>query len=255
MKGIAESVLLRLAPRWLWRRRIASWPITSGEAEEVLLPFLADPAKTSVDVGCADGAYALHLYLHSRDVVAFEPNPHSYSSLVQLFRSTSKLRLLPYALSDSAGQAKLHMPKNRPNLSSLAHASDEGGDMVEVRMVSLDSLALHDVGLIKIDVEGHEEATLAGARETIGREMPVLLIEIEERHNLGALDRIQSMLSAWRYTGYFLNEGALKPLSQFDHAVHQNPKNISDGRPQGLYINNFLFLPPSRMNLASWPKI
>lgn len=255
MNAFAESILLRLAPRWLWRRRIASWPISSGEAEEVLLPILADPAKTSVDVGCADGAYALHLYLHSRDVIAFEPNPHSFSSLAQLFGSTSKLRLLPYALSNSDGQAKLHMPKNRPNLSSLAHASDGHGDMVDVRMVTLDSMALRDVALIKIDVEGHEEATLAGAKETISREMPVLLIEIEDRHNPGALDRIESMLSPLRYSGYFLHDGSLNPLSQFQREIHQNPSNIADGRPQGLYINNFLFLPPSRMSVASWPKL
>ena len=50
-----------------------------------------------------------------------------------------------------------------------------------VRGISIDSLALTDVDLIKLDVEGHEMPALQGARETIMRHRPIVVIE--EKHD------------------------------------------------------------------------
>ena len=65
------------------------------------------------------------------------------------------------------------------NLSAL----QSGGvvETVKVPMRTLDSYQLSNVGFIKIDVEGHEEAVLHGSSETLRREMPNLMIEIEDR--------------------------------------------------------------------------
>jgi Methyltransferase FkbM domain len=43
--------------------------------------------------------------------------------------------------------------------------------------VSLDSMNLHNVRLMKIDIEGMEEAALAGAQATIERDRPLCLVE------------------------------------------------------------------------------
>jgi FkbM family methyltransferase len=43
------------------------------------------------------------------------------------------------------------------------------------------------VGFLKIDVEGHEEAVLAGASRTLKQSMPAVLVEVEERHHTGAV--------------------------------------------------------------------
>jgi hypothetical protein len=49
--------------------------------------------------------------------------------------------------------------------------------MVEVPTVSIDSLNLARVDLIKIDVEGMEMDALNGAAQCIGKLRPILLIE------------------------------------------------------------------------------
>jgi hypothetical protein len=47
----------------------------------------------------------------------------------------------------------------------------------KVLQVSLDSMQLAEVRLMKIDVEGMEEAALQGAQATIGRDRPLCLVE------------------------------------------------------------------------------
>ena len=51
-----------------------------------------------------------------------------------------------------------------------------GGETVQ--MISLDSLQLSDVSVMKIDVEGAEDRVIEGARETIQSCKPTIIIEI-----------------------------------------------------------------------------
>lgn len=57
---------------------------------------------------------------------------------------------------------------------------------VRTRVLTLDQLVdrvgLEKVAFIKADVEGAEPAVLDGAKETLRRHRPVLLLEIEDRH-------------------------------------------------------------------------
>lgn len=57
-----------------------------------------------------------------------------------------------------------------------------------VPMLALDTLELARVDLIKLDIEGMEMAGLAGARQTIGRHRPILIVEDikVDRTNLNA---------------------------------------------------------------------
>ncbi|HUZ11388.1 MAG TPA: FkbM family methyltransferase [Caulobacteraceae bacterium] len=78
-------------------------------------------------------------------------------------------------------------------LATIAPSNRLGGRAsreISVPVARLDDFQLPPIGFIKIDVEGHEEAVLQGARETIGRNRPALMIEIEERHNRGAIERV-----------------------------------------------------------------
>jgi hypothetical protein len=107
-------------------------------------------------------------------------------------------------------------------------------------------MATSPVGFIKVDVEGHEEEVVDGGLKVIGRDHPVMLIEIEERHRPGALPRILARLLERGYSGFFLHEGGVHSINAFDQKKHQNPAEVEDdpsGRvSRGCYINNFLFI-------------
>ncbi|SNT36751.1 methyltransferase, FkbM family [Tropicimonas sediminicola] len=72
-------------------------------------------------------------------------------------------------------------------------------EQVDVETRRLDSFDIRDLGFIKIDVEGHELEVLQGGKETLARETPVLLIEIEERHRPDALETVSDFLAGFGY--------------------------------------------------------
>ena len=240
MKALLKSLALRVAPRAVYDYELSR--MAPSEREIALLPQLCRANLISVDVGANRGLYCKHLLQYSRSVVVFEPLPTLQMRLRTHFGQ--RIELHPIALSDSNGDAVIRVPKTHDALSTLAPTNQVGGaDFESLPIVTrtLDSFELSGVGFIKIDVEGHEEAVLRGAHETLERNRPNLLIELEERHNPGSIGRVTELLNRLGYAGYFLDEGALKPLSQFDAGIHQQPQNIGAGDGAQRYINNFIF--------------
>jgi hypothetical protein len=47
--------------------------------------------------------------------------------------------------------------------------------------------------------------------------------------------------------GYFLLEGRLLPIAEFDAATHLDSSHLSGGRRTGVYVNNFLFVPHTKL--------
>ena len=92
---------------------------------------------------------------------------------------------------------------------------------------------------MKIDVEGHEEAVLNGGLETLKREKPNLMIEIEERHAPGSFDRVSTFLRGIGYSGFYLDGKQILPIAKFDPIRDQVRQNGKAGK----YINNFLYFP------------
>ena len=101
--------------------------------------------------------------------------------------------------------------------------------------------------MIKIDVEGHEEAVLQGALETIRGNRPSLIIESEDRHNPGAPQRVFAFLRGLDYDGYFIKGGALHSLDKL--AAHDwafSPQAMVTRQ----YINNFIFIARERQDIV-----
>jgi len=251
MKTMLSNALSRVAPRFLWRHRISKWGAETGEAEEVLLPWICDRRKISIDVGAAEGTYAMRMLLYSSRVIAFEPRPEAAGHLQRLFRNTHIVTVAQVALSSEAGRTTLRRPADRPMLSTIEAknglSESASTDTMSVNRKTLDEYEFYPVGFIKIDVEGHEPSVLAGAKKTIERERPTLLVEIENFHNPSSFDCICASLKSTGYVGCFLLGEELLDIRSFDFDAYQNCHSLIHGKRVGTYINNFLFLPRERL--------
>jgi FkbM family methyltransferase len=228
----------------------------TGEAELLELRRFVNWGELALDVGSNLGTYAYELGRLSGRTIAFEPNP----ALARFVRSLRLygVEIRETALSSRDETADLLVPQMDKAHGAASLRKDAavamGGAVahVPVQTQRLDSIALDPVHFIKIDVEGFEEEVLDGARETIKRDKPTLLIEIEERFNAGGVSRVAASLAQHGYTGHFFLRSDWRPIAEFDIDLHQRAFVTAlrsfEGhmRREVQYINNFLFLPAGK---------
>jgi FkbM family methyltransferase len=225
------------------------YKVAFDEAELRLVPRLCPRDRAFLDVGANEGIYSWVAAQVASRVIAVEPNPAVAAALTRVLGD--RIDVIAAALSDHSGTVTLRVPlhagrplTSRGTLDTTAHGAAE---MVatDVPCRRLDELDLPPLGMIKIDVEGHERAVLAGGLATLTRDRPVLLVEIEERHAPGATAEVPHLLAELGYDGAFLLDGQVVPVRDFRPEVHQRVENAKPpgGRRRGLYINNFVFTP------------
>lgn len=245
---------LSLLPRYLQKRilfsRYNQEISASGEYELRLLSKLLKPDDVALDVGANLGVYSYLLSTICARTIGFEPNA-TLAKILERLR-LPRLEIVNAAVSSSVGVAELVVPKSRSGhvLASLhPRLRRENGDQVDVfnvKTVTIDSLQLSKVDFIKIDVEGFEDDVIKGAELVLDTHKPIILCEIEERHNPGGLDRINKYLSEKGYEGYFFKSNQMHDIQDFCIDKYQNyaesHTKTEQNRSNIDYINNFMFI-------------
>lgn len=216
-----------------------------------LIISLVPRGKIAVDVGANRGIYTYWMSKRASAVEAFEPQPW----LVGYLRGAHlrNVHVHEVALSEHEGTARLLVPADEAqarlassgNLAVPTPAQPGGGvgQILDVATAPLDSFNLHDIGFLKIDVEGHELAVMAGADETIRRSRPVVFAESEARHAAGAPGRLIELLLG-RY-GYrraaFVRRYELVDIGEFD--LQRDQLRLLPDYMNEAYVCNFVFWP------------
>ena len=250
LKGLSAQNLLerKVEPEFLWIKEVL-------EKDSVFM-----------DVGANVGAYlyTLENHLKPENIFAFEPNPQLFKRLKRLF---PKVNLISLALSDVSTIAEFKIPvingekvHTRGTLqTSIKEKNEEKTILQKVEVKPLDDLVFDDVYIekgrnaqtdkfnlkkldfIKIDVEGNEMQTLRGAKKTIEKFKPILMVEMEQRHHKENLWTLISEIADWGYSINFLDRKTLQPkLLTEEFLNQQNPDNVKNYKD---YINNIIFLP------------
>lgn len=256
LKGLVPpSYLLNLR-----MNRLVHRALRDGEPELRLLPRLLADGGAFVDVGANFGVYAAYAIRHASDVYIFEPHPDLSRELAQIFAGRAHVN--PIALSDRSGTVEFLIPRlhHRDIHSRGSIETVHSADFTEMRSVKverrrLDDLAIPDVAVIKIDVEGHELAVLKGSHETLAKHRPSVIVEVEEFRSAGAFDNITSLLGDLGYLGFFIYRGEVRSLNDFDVDHYQDPgrrAKFGDSQRDPEFINNFLFVHEGKPSLI-WP--
>jgi len=176
-----------------WANAMTGWgSVLAIEAQERIYYALAG----NIAINNCFNAFALHAAVSSEAGTLRIPNPN-------------------YLVASSFGSLELRQSARN---EFIGQAIDYTANTVEIRKVAIDGFNLPRVDLIKIDIEGMEMEALEGARATIERSRPILLIE--------KIKTDATQLRQWlEQRGYKLIEAGINLL-----AVHATEKILEEIR-------------------------
>ncbi len=239
---LLEQLTMLMPPSLFYRRRIAE-EARSGEPELAVLAKLVPRGGTAIDIGASRGVYAYALSGIADRVVAFEPNPDYASFARCMLRGRADVHEV--ALSDEAGRGTFYVPLAENGMvlhlaGSLkrAHSQFRNNKTYEVEIRALDDFAFMDVRFIKADVEGSEREVLNGARATLTRDRPILLLELLSGTHEDPGAYTAGICESFGYDAFILQHG--EKIAALP-AIAALGKNTSWGTH--IETRNVLFLP------------
>jgi FkbM family methyltransferase len=246
----AKAVVVSTQPAFYWwyRKLLRGW----AEKEMALMSAFCPEGSNAIDIGANHGLFTHYLAGMCAHVHAFEASPRMAEVMRKGYLRRGNVTVHEVALSNVQGTATLQVPTF---VGLSGYATLEKGDLaskvkqsceleqIPLETRRLDDFAVHNVGFIKVDVEGHEQEVLEGASETLKREPAIVLAELEERHRPNAVRDVAALMASLGYRAFFLRDRQLLGLSHFDPQKHQDERD-----PQGKdYVRNFLFVAKARL--------
>ena len=155
------------------------------------MTFVKD-RRLAIDLGANVGLFSHDFARHFDKVMAFEPCALNFECLEQ--NVPANVECLRFAVRDEPGHVQLvTTPLNcGGNFIEDIPEGLENGSVETVEVKRLDDFDIPFLGLLKIDIQGYEEAALKGAIETLRRTRPVVLIEEK------SMDRSKDQIYACR---------------------------------------------------------
>lgn len=242
LNRIKQNIKFKYLPFRLYHR-IRCYKYAKYRSPELsLISNLVKNNQNSIDIGANLGLFTFFMSRASKHVFAFEPNPYPLENLKGLV--DSNVTVLPIALGNNDGPVEIKIPHHRKgwssNGASLAFKEINDGKIINIQCRKLDSLNIENIGLIKIDVEGFEIEVIRGAKDTILKNKPIMIIENEIVHTKDTNELFTTM-NEFGYDKYICNSiGKLEKVGNF--SVEENQKNAIRNLDIN-YIQNFIFIP------------
>jgi len=194
----------------------------------------------SVDVGSNTGKWTYYLSKVSKKVISFEPTSLLFKLNKKLFSRTKKIKTFNFALGSKKNKSIIKIPDDNLDEASIGkkfkpfiHINTEN-----IKIVCGDKILKNKkIDLIKIDVEGYEIEVIKGLKKTIIKNFPVLLIEIEKRHNSFFLLIFQQLRSNGYFVFYQKKDKLYLINSDYEKFIKKN-QNIKNK----IYIHDFWFI-------------
>ena len=141
--------------------------------EDLVIEWCKDNIKDTekfIDIGAHIGTYAWSVAPYCKEVIAFEPTRHNYNMMcanIALANLSHKIQTHNIGLSSEDTYLTFHERDSDGGTNGFDTPYLGKGNTQRIQVKQLDSFIIEDIGLIKIDVEGHELEVLKGAIRTI----------------------------------------------------------------------------------------
>ena len=179
-----------------------------------------------IDVGANVGFYSLVGALAFDQVHAFEPCSDTFARLKRNIHLSPKCRVQahPIGLSSATEAAALRISPGNTGSNAVVRnsaAAREKESLEKIQLRTLDEVAadlsLSDVKFMKVDVEGHEQAVLLGARDTLSRWRPIVFLECHTNDDV--VDCARALPAG--YVPWDIVEGRQTSLNELLHNPHR----------------------------------
>jgi FkbM family methyltransferase len=185
-----------------------------GYAGDRILFNLVRPQSTVVDIGGNIGFYALRFARKATQgrVVTFEPHPGTFAKLQanKALNNVPNLTAVNLGIGPEERTHRLHqVVASNSGMNRIITTAEVDPDLpfAEIRVVplakGLEGTDIGKVDLLKIDVEGFEDAVLQGSADVIQRDRPVLFIEVYDanlKENGSSARMLADRIAGWGYT-------------------------------------------------------
>ena len=131
--------------------------------------------QTCIDIGASYGWFSIPFSKYFKKVVSFEPHKGVYKCFLKNIENANCKNIESYNSACSNKNEKMFF---QANASTGRSQIVDYNTQNRVKTKTIDSYHFQNVDLIKIDVEGHEDKVLQGAKETIIFSKPVIMVEI-----------------------------------------------------------------------------
>jgi FkbM family methyltransferase len=213
-----------------------------GLYEHYLARYFARALRSDsvfLDVGAYIGQYSLlaAYYAPRGMIIAFEPVPDSARRLRVAIAENNVLNceVIESAVGDHCGTAQMHLSKDLSS-SSISETHTESHHSITVPILTIDAVVaergLTKVDVIKMDVESCEDAAILGAKETLARFLPLVLLEVGRDTNIHQPTPALALLAALGYRFFRMNHSKLDLVDGRIEAA-ENVIAIPPGRSQG----------------------
>ncbi len=169
-----------------------------------------------LDVGgyIGDSIQVFNKYTNNK-IVTFEASKINYDLLsksIEINKLENKVIPVKVALSNKKGTQKFYYSDSSSAFTEHPVSETLSEEVVET--ITLDEYMKdknYKIGLIKIDIEGAEQLFLQGAKETIAKHKPIMLVSIY--HNVSDFYNIKPIIESWNL-GY-----KFKIHKPIDHSI------------------------------------
>jgi|TARA_R110002074_G_scaffold366676_1_gene540641 FkbM family methyltransferase len=147
--------------------------------------------RTALDLGANLGVMSYRMVSDFEHVHAFEPLFYDH---LKLNVSANNFTVHPFAVGDIEKSVTMRIGHHHCGGSNII--DDDYPDSIHyrnVKVITIDSYKFENVDFIKIDVEKYEFNVLMGASNTIKKNRPVMLVEVDPIHTIKVFDYFKKL--------------------------------------------------------------
>jgi FkbM family methyltransferase len=159
----------------------------------------------ALDIGANIGNHSIYFKNHFKKVLSYEPLMTTFEVLKINTRRFENIEIYNFGISNQNGE--FSMKVDPANIGGSKVDSSASCEDLKFEFFTLDYLKLNqEIGMIKIDVEGHEYEVLKGAEKTIKKHMPIVLFELNKNDFSNGRPKAYDLLKEFGYLDFYVIE-------------------------------------------------